>query len=418
MGTYNPNVFEILRATDRQLVDALLSVKGPLSLNSITLSFGSSGFDAVTFAPNEYTTKPQVSKILAHDSYLVNQLAFAFSDRGNVTVSRTGTSPGIDSVNVSISDEKDAARFMSFLASIRQALSPFEARMAFDKYIGAELAQFYQLREASLQKLEDMSGRIIRNAEDYRARTDAIFAEKEAALLKKLENRTAELENAFKLKEQQLTEERAALEKRLKEVDDRASKHARREASQQMRQKLLERGTSFKLTEGTRQLRLRTGALALGLLVAFGVLEFVALKQFPATAPTSLGEWVYFIIHFVVPGLCFGATAIYLLRWTNDWAERHAREEFRHKRLELDVDRAAFVVETAFQWHEEEKAVIPDTLVERLSANLFSDDFSSPSSILHPAEQLTSMIKNASGDLEVKIPLGKGLFRLGQRKGK
>jgi hypothetical protein len=48
-----------------------------------------------------------------------------------------------------------------------------------------------------------------------------------------------------------------------------------------------------------------------------------------------------------------------------------ADEEFRLKRISLDVDRAIWVVETALEW-QEQKQTIPPQLLEQLSRDLFA----------------------------------------------
>ena len=114
-----------------------------------------------------------------------------------------------------------------------------------------------------------------------------------------------------------------------------------------------------------------------------------------------------------VPGwptvkLSFGAFAfiasiIFYIRWNDNWFRQHADEEFRLKRLELDIDRASWVVEMALEWKDEEGREIPGHLIERLTDNLFVTQDESKK-VKHPSEDLTSAIISASSGITLKIP--------------
>lgn len=51
------------------------------------------------------------------------------------------------------------------------------------------------------------------------------------------------------------------------------------------------------------------------------------------------------------------------------WA--HADEEFRLKRLELDIDRASWLVEMLLEWSEEKDGAVRREIVEALARGLF-----------------------------------------------
>ena len=54
--------------------------------------------------------------------------------------------------------------------------------------------------------------------------------------------------------------------------------------------------------------------------------------------------------------------------------QRHAEEEFAVKRLELDLDRASWVVELAMEWSKEKHGQeLPPAIVSELTKNLFND---------------------------------------------
>jgi hypothetical protein len=112
--------------------------------------------------------------------------------------------------------------------------------------------------------------------------------------------------------------------------------------------------------------------------------------------------------------MAFAATAIYYIRWNDHWFRQHADEEFRLKRLELDIDRASWIVEMALEWQDEKGTAIPEELIDRLTTGLFSDStrLDAPR---HPNEDLSDALLGASSGLTMNVP-GMGELKL-DRKG-
>ncbi|MDW9434542.1 hypothetical protein NKY71_01735 [Sinorhizobium meliloti] len=61
------------------------------------------------------------------------------------------------------------------------------------------------------------------------------------------------------------------------------------------------------------------------------------------------------------------------LRWMNRWFERLSENEFQLKQFELDITRAQWVVETAFEWKMSPQSPIPNPILENISRNLFAN---------------------------------------------
>jgi hypothetical protein len=104
-------------------------------------------------------------------------------------------------------------------------------------------------------------------------------------------------------------------------------------------------------------------------------------------------------------GLAFASTGVFFIRWNNKWFEKHSTEEFRLKRLEIDIDRASWLVEMAFEWKTEKGTDIPIELINKLGENLFKED-KVEESPLHPSDQLASAILGAASSVSVKVPGG------------
>ena len=98
---------------------------------------------------------------------------------------------------------------------------------------------------------------------------------------------------------------------------------------------------------------------------------------------------------------------VYYIRWNERWFSRHAEEEFKLKQLDLDVDRASWMVEMMVEWQEEKGSAIPPELIDRLSRNLFTaSDTREDAPVRHPAQDALSAILRVSNS--VTIPLTGG----------
>src|SRR5690606_38782741 len=96
--------------------------------------------------------------------------------------------------------------------------------------------------------------------------------------------------------------------------------------------------------------------------------------------------------------LGFGGALVFLLRFTQQWAKRHADEEFYLKRLELDLERASWLVEMSLEYANEAKSAIPPEMFERLSRGLFAVERGPE--VRHPLETLLG----AASEANVRLP--------------
>ena len=96
---------------------------------------------------------------------------------------------------------------------------------------------------------------------------------------------------------------------------------------------------------------------------------------------------------------------MYFIRWQDRWAQEHADEEFRLKRLDLDVDRASWLVEMMLEWRGEQGRDIPKELVEKLAAGLFEPSTQRPSA-RHPVEDGIAALLSSAAALKLNLPGG------------
>jgi hypothetical protein len=182
---------------------------------------------------------------------------------------------------------------------------------------------------------------------------------------------------------------------------------ARRQLRQDLQNVLKAHSEKFSLTKDTSRKRgivhLLFGALILA------TAAYIGLTIVHTWAETY--DWTT-ALRLAVGFAGLAAEFLLYIRWNDTWFRQHADEEFRLKRMSLDVDRASWVVETAMEWQHENKQPIPDQLLAQLTRELFArDDSAAP--MKHPAEELAAVLAGASS-LRVQLPFGEATL---DRKG-
>jgi hypothetical protein len=185
-----------------------------------------------------------------------------------------------------------------------------------------------------------------------------------------------------------------------------------------MRSKELARAT-FALTKGTQKMRWVIHAFTVLLLLFFGTsLALVTAELASAAVSTevalSTAKYVVLGLRQLAFALAFTATAVFYLRWNNAWFQQHAQEEFRLKQLELDFDRASWVVEMSLEWKDDRQTELPPELLSRLTTGLFLRTEGSDEP-LHPADHLASALFGSAAELELTLPNGNGRVRLDRK---
>ena len=108
------------------------------------------------------------------------------------------------------------------------------------------------------------------------------------------------------------------------------------------------------------------------LIVVFGLAwGHLIYTSYGAIQNISTPQLIYIIVKQLVITAFFAGTVTFFISWNNRWFQQHAQEEFRLKRMELDIDRASWVVEMLFEWNETKDKPLPQGLIETLTKNLF-----------------------------------------------
>lgn len=452
MSNWNDVQFRIRKTPDRELFDHGVSFAkdSVLSVSHVAVHF-SSGGPPIIVKPNKEIPDLELSE--DPSVFVIQKLEVAMQHQVSLTLTRDPGDYLRDKAVLVLKMLNEAkpvpARHRQPAQAARQAtnLAPDLVRklvVATKRHFRAvdalqlipttetQLTEHYARREAELVRLQEISSQILTRfseratelekqyQEQYQARRSALETEASEAkrqLDEDLKKQRDELQTAYNAKDNELTEREKQLAERLKEADDKDNRFARRKIRQDLKKSLKERATKFELTEGTRRLRWVIHGFAGIMLLSFltGAIitgnELLTVLSLP-----NLGDLVWLSVAFrqVLFTLAFSATAVFYLRWNNAWFDQHAQEEFRLKRLELDFDRASWVVEMALEWKEDRGTELPPELLDRLTAELFAAPENKPQS-LHPADQLASALLGSSAEVELNLGNG-GKVRL-DRKG-
>lgn len=301
--------------------------------------------------------------------------------------------------------QRQALSVAKLMAIARKHFNPTDTRPLLD-YLDQETQALYQSREQDLQRLERMQETFFESLtkfssdqqekqEDFRRQLEEEYAARQS----KLEEQHQERMGQFESKEADLKKLRA-------EIDERENRQARRDIYEDLKEKLVARNTSYELTKGAKRRRWLILAFSVALMGTFGWGFYVCFqKNVMTNAPSvnwpAIGSQIAFAVAFI-------GTATFFIRWNNQWFMKHAEEEFKLKRLDLDIDRANWLVELAMEWKNLTKSEIPPELVNRLSRGLFVAEGLKDIDI-HPAETLISAVMGRDG--QVDLEPGKLTFR-------
>jgi hypothetical protein len=307
---------------------------------------------------------------------------------------------GQDQISTHVQDGTDSVLASRYIGAVRKGFRQYDRAAAVEARLGPELSTFYRQREASVLRLEETAQRLIEQNTAYRAGIDVQLVAKREELDAELNARRAQLQSEYDVREQELADVREKLRQRESALNDRASTHERRELRKELKKIIEARNTSFGLTEATRRKRWPTMALFVILALSTGILT--GFSAWHALTDPSL----LLAVRLLLSGISFLTTMAFFIRWNDRWAQIHAEEEFRLKRLELDIDRASWVVEMALEWKEERGSSIPPDLLDRLTRNLFADDGAGDLEVRHPTQDLLSSLLGASASARIALPGG------------
>jgi hypothetical protein len=412
----NPNTFKIVPGSDKEYVDAFEKMRseGAFAFEKATLG------EFSDLPASEFQKNKGLQEVLAEGMRVFPNLTFHFPGQFNVIIARSSKNGTLfDDVTVNHPNQADQVTFAKLVASVQKHLGQ-SSLLNIGNLLGPAATHHFEAREIALARLETMSSTLLEEMEAARKRREQEFEAKEKALEAKVEQRQRELEKAAKARQEEQHRRASELETLQKELDDRAAKHARRQHYKDIKEKFKSWSEQFQVTKGTSDLRKSVFWMTVILLLLFGGISgYFLFQSITAQDNTHL---IAAIVKQITFTLLFVSTALFFIRWNNQWFQRHANEEFRLKRMELDIDRASWFVEMAFEWRDEKGEEIPSQIIDRLTAGLFLEEGSEPSS--EPHDSLAQALLGASR-FTVKLSDGteveydrKGVQKLLQEKRK
>lgn len=412
------NTFKIPKKKDREIYDVLVaSIKEHgSSFESFTCSY-LGGNNSYNLLEKDQITA--ADKVFELDADLV--YSFSGNLKGCASISvRRNPSHSFDEFTFNRNPNTRPVTALRLLKILQQNLGAVHLSGKPDVGWSDASQSFYEMRENRLLKLEELHEKLVQGTDEYRRKLDEGYDQKVQKLEEGAADEKRRLTVSFERKSEKLDEDRQALETRIKELDDRESRHARRQIRNDIKEEIKRRKSEFKLSVGTVEKRkpIFWMCMILSVLLGVGMVANVATAFWPSEANTlDTNHIIYFSIRQLAITSAFGAIVVYFIRWNNRWFEQHAQEEFKFQRLELDMDRASWIVEMALEWKQSTGGDIPINLLERLSSNLFDgSDAEEPKDSLN--DDLASLVLGSASSLKIKTPEGSeiNMDRKGLRK--
>ena len=401
---------KFIKQPDKKIIDAIYEAarEAEFTITQVNLTprIGGAAFNG---NPESLHQNSDLDEMLNLNSELIQNFTFNFNPNFGVTVNRNENN-NYDQISLNFASLQDTQRAKTniFYSLVREKIKVIDSSKIIQTELNEQLKRHYEIRESELSKLEGISESIIDRTEKFLRKKQDEFTYDKSQLEKEYQSKNEKLNDEYEAKKKSLEEERGKLDLKLKEIDDRESKHVRRKIREDLKEELKKRSQKFGLTEGTINLRKPIYYFSIILLILFGsgfsIYSYLSVAEV-LSATTNTSHLIALGIKQLALGLAFGSTAVFFIRWNNRWFEKHSNEEFRLKRHEIDLDRASSLVEMAFEWKSEKGTDIPIELVNKLGKNLFEED-QIEEQPLHPSDQLASAIFGAASAVSVKMPGG------------
>jgi len=402
---------KIVKYNDKIVLSLLAKVseESGILINTFTL-FPTIGGNAIPWNTGQ-TATPDLQAIIDANSELIRQFSVLFTNNVNLHIRREVDQP-FDNLEAILQVLPDNNRLdgLHLEIALRKNFKFYDSSQMAREILGKELQEHYAFREAELKRLEEIAHDLLIKQQQYMQARDDEYTLKRKTLEGEYDSKSNILSVNYRKREEELEKKKEELDTKLKQIDDRESKHVRRKIREDLKEELKSRSQKFELTAGTRKLRQPIFWFSLILLAIFGA-GFIFFSVYSFLSMIKGGfdlgnaEVISILVKQIVFAVAFGSTSVFYIRWNNRWFEKHSDEEFKLKRYEIDLDRASWLAEMAFEWKKEKGEEIPTELIERLSRNLFAYE-EKESEPLHPSEQLAEAILGAASSVSLKVPGG------------
>lgn len=377
--------FQIFKVPDRELIESLLKIHTELDISPsgrliIDLANGNA---RSKISIDEIDNDPLIKQLRDWNGSLIWRVSLEIGQFLGALVN-VERSNGFDQARVSFNDNSDQGQVARLLGVTQKHLRPFVRTPELDTLLGPELTEFYAKREEALLRLEGVSQKLIESNEAYRRELDAKTDNLQQQLEEKVKEKEQELEAKYEKKEKSLHQREQEIIEKQKIFDEKDNQQARRTLREDFKKLIAERTTDYSLSDSTVKKRVPIHAVFIAIFIA---LIFSAVGAIEGSL-SSTADW-YDRARLPISLVALVGMAIFYIRWLDSWSQRHIDEELRLKQLDVDIDRASWVVEMALEWKEEKGTEIPQELIDRLTRNLFREA-RSKDDVRHPTEDILS----------------------------
>lgn len=427
MGEY---LLHIPRVSDKTLYNCMREIASDYSSNNVVVNLNIVGDISLNKISLESDHLPEeLVKVLECNSKLINSISLNIN-QFVISFSRGGfdpkKSPVYDEIKISGNNtELDAKHRIEIISKISTQLKSFDPSKEPGGLLSEEQQNQLDIHISTIKQLEtlnsDLAKQITTDLYESSQKLQKEFSERQDKLSQQITDERAKLTDEFNEREENLREKRKALEERENAIDLRDNTIVRRELRNTFLDVIKERTSKFQLTSDTRRLRIPIHLVCCLIIGISTFASFVFAKEFLVILSSKSEIATHLIWQLSIKQIAFaaiaGSTFIFYIKWMNRWFERHSQAEFHLKQLQLDFERANWVVETSLEWKKELKeAVIPAELLRCLTNNLFTsgvreEDYQN----LHPSDQVISAllgnatnVKLKAGNADIELT-GKGI---------
>ncbi|QMV64633.1 hypothetical protein VUJ49_06125 [Pseudomonas berkeleyensis] len=409
-------IIKIPRLKDKAIIDCFKEIAENLSAHSPSANLSLLGSASINFDPQQPEQNQDIADLIKKNSELIFSLSFSaggFSARLYRGGAAETKSPYTDDINLAPGNncKLTESEKIELGYTIIKKLKAIEPGRTVGSKGSKEQEELASIHEATLKRLEELSEKLISDNHEYREKLDLLHEHKQNSLEEEFKEKDQTLKKEYQELKDLLQEKEQEFENRKQELDSKSNTHARRQIRKDIIGEIKKRQTEFKLTSGTNKLRTPIALAMLGLIAVFVVLSGFSIRDFyhALTLNNTSALWIPGIKQIVYS---FGAVGsiLFYIRWQNRWFEQHSLAEFHLKQLELDMERASWIVETSLEWNDAKGNSIPPELLDSLSRNLFTPQGEKVENLVHPADQLASaimgtasMVKLKTGNTEVEI---------------
>lgn len=395
--------FSVRRQTDLQLARALSAIATEL--------IGEDSASPIQFDLGGGVTHQSTSEGLESDEALrpllqagvfhCRLVRLSFPTGGSIEVERQASS---DQATITLPNPT-FEKIARVRLSVGRHLTAVDSAAEALKVLSVDAHQYYTAREGNLTRLETQVETLGQRVSTFFERLAELHRTERERQHAEFEGQRARLAAEIAARETALQEREKLIADQLRQIDERTNQIERRAIHAKLKQLIVDRRNSPRVSKATSQLRTAVHLFCVALLlITLAAVTYNAWLLERASDSTTLAVG---LVRVVLPALAFGATSLFYLRWMNQWFKDHQVDELSLRRMELDVDRASWLVEMVLEWHEARGEPLPAGLLESLSRGLFEGG-SAQRPVEHPVEQLGELLRSASG-IDVRLPGGSGI---------